>query len=399
MRKADRQRELIISIATEPWQHSMGSLAQTIGVDQGTIARDIKELAASGYLFDQDDLGRLFLVCSGSCEQEFVKAPVVRQLAIMRYIAGAKDGKSHAEIISRFKLNTEEAISEKTLERAVKELCQKGLVAQTGDRYKLNPKQVVTELYLEDNERTLLLEALAVAEGAAPLPEEVKSVSSRLKSLVCKGEPRPQAVYVHGRSPMHQHTVNKLCFDLESAARSRTKLRILYRKAAEPATMRLISPLGLVYYWVLDKWYVVGAQAEQVGQVEQFRTYAVDSILWCEAAGENFAAPKGFDLQHYFKYAWGIYKGDEPVKVKVLLRDYYTVPQRVQEELAHRETCVLTQTDAGLVLSDTVQGIEEFAVWLRGFGPGVEVIEPIELRDKVVQELRKTLALYEGVGN
>jgi len=38
----------------------------------------------------------------------------------------------------------------------------------------------------------------------------------------------------------------------------------------------------------------------------------------------------------------------------------------------------------------------EIAVWLRGFGPGAEVVEPVELREMVTEDLRRLAALYGG---
>jgi predicted DNA-binding transcriptional regulator YafY len=395
MSKADRKRELIISIAKEPWQHSIGSLAQALCVDEITISRDLKQLSDSGFLFDQNELSKLFLLRSGCPQHEPVKDPVIRQMEIMRFISSDKKGKNHSDIISWFKSNSEIDVSDRTVERTINELRHKKLVVREGERYKSNPEKVITQLYLEEKERTILLEALAVAEGSAPLPEEVKSVSALLKKLVSKGEPTKwKTVHVHGRSPVHDLTVNYLCRKLESAARSRNKLRVLYRKSEEPASERTINPRGLVYYWVLDKWYVVAVDGTQT---EQVKTYAVDNILFCEETGETFEPQEGFELQDYFRCAWGIYRGDDTRAVKVRFDNYYTVIQRVKEELSHRDTCVFTEAEDGLIMTDTVQGLEEFAVWLRSFGPSVEVIEPAELREKVVEELRKTLANYEGV--
>ncbi len=392
MSKADRKRDLIVRIAKEPWQHSVASLAEVFGVDATTIARDLKQLSESGFSFAANDSGRLYLSQSGSLRQAPAKDPIIRQLEILRFVASDMEGKSHGEIVKWYASHCDLEISERTLERAIKELRQKDLVVQEGEKYKVNPAKVVSHLFLEAKEKALLLEALALAEGVAPLPDEAKSVATLLKRLVSKGESNKRSpVYVHGRSPVYDLTVSNFCRQIEGAARSQTKLRLLYRKLDEPASERIVKPLGLVYYWVLDKWYLV--TAAEAGAPA--KTYSLDHILLCEETGENFERPQGFELKEHFKHAWGIFRGDEPTAVKVRFRDYFSVPQRVREELSHRETCQLTETEEGLIMTDRVQGLEEFAVWLRGFGPAVEVIEPAELRQKVVQELRRTLAGYE----
>ncbi len=392
MSKAERKREMIKRIAQEPYIYDTKSLADALGVDETTLSRDLKQLAESGYSFAKNDLGQLFLVHGGYPQDKPVKDPVIRQLEIMDHIASAKNGKSRREITSHFYANRDTEVSERTIERALKELKHKELILQAGERYLINPEKVIAPVYLDAKEKTLLLDALAVAEGTTPLPEEAKSVAAQIKIVVGTDEPaKRQTVYVHGRSPVYDLTVNYFCRRLESAARSKQTLRVLYRKPDEPASERVINPLGLVYYWVLDKWYVLAAGTQN----EPVKTYAVENILDCEETGESFARPESFSLKDHFQSAWGIFKGDQPTQVKVHFRNYFSVTQRVREETAHRAGCQFIEDETGLIMTDTVQGLEEFAVWLRSFGPGAEVLEPAELREKVVAELRNTLACYE----
>jgi len=394
MAKTERKKELIILIAKEPWQHTPGTLAKAIGVNESTASSYLEELTEAGFKFCQNESGGLFLVQSGCLEHKPLKEPVIRQLEVIKAIAANKSGKSSAEIKAWLEHNSETSISEKTIDRTLQELKLKELILQAGDKYIINDDKVLSHLYLEQTEKTLLLEALAAAEGTAPLPEEAKSAFTLVRRLVSAGESRKTVVYVHGRSPVHHSTVNSFCQSIETAARNSSKLKLLYRKDAEDAaTERTINPLGIVYYWVLDKWYVVAADA---ALPEMVKTYSVENILHCEESAEGFEPPESFNLKEYFKQAWGIYFGDEPQQVKVRFTDYFNLAGRAKEELAHRESCEFTESEAGLIMTDTVQGLEEFAVWLRSFSPGVEVLETPELREKAAAELRKTLALYEG---
>jgi predicted DNA-binding transcriptional regulator YafY len=47
-------------------------------------------------------------------------------------------------------------------------------------------------------------------------------------------------------------------------------------------------------------------------------------------------------------------------------------------------------------MEDMVDGIEEIAVWLRSFGAGAEVIEPLELRNAVMTDLEMMIEIYGG---
>jgi predicted DNA-binding transcriptional regulator YafY len=65
-------------------------------------------------------------------------------------------------------------------------------------------------------------------------------------------------------------------------------------------------------------------------------------------------------------------------------------------ELRDRKTCVFHEDHDGVIMEDWVDGIEEIAVWLRGFGPGAEVLEPLELREAVQKDLEKLMGIYRG---
>ena len=168
---------------------------------------------------------------------------------------------------------------------------------------------------------------------------------------------------------------------------------MLYRKSEQKASEVQLNPLGIMYYWGLDNWYLV---AQENDQSPTIKTYAVDRILAIEEQGETFLQPPGFDLQDWYKYAWGVYRSGKPKKVVIRFRNYYSTIQRVKAELSVRKTCVLREDDEGLIMEDMVDGIGEMAVWVRSFGQGAEVIEPPELREVVIADLEQMLENYGG---
>ena len=47
-------------------------------------------------------------------------------------------------------------------------------------------------------------------------------------------------------------------------------------------------------------------------------------------------------------------------------------------------------------MEDSVDGIGEMAVWVRSFGQGAEVLEPLELLEAVIADLEQMLQNYGG---
>lgn len=392
MDKLTRQRELVKSIATEPWVHTWSSLAKTLGVTHITVQRDFEEMKDNGFQFEQDERGTLYLNLSGWNGVIPVKASTLRQMEILRILTATPQGLTLPEIYRRFNRRDEEEVSSKTLERAIKELEKKNLVKRRGEEYVVCSEHILPPLQLAEQEKTLLCEALKVAGALAPIPEEMKSLELKLKLWIGENAHDRETMLVHGRTPTQDVHHTQCCFHLEEAARSKNKVNILYRKEEEPARQIRLNPLGIVYYWVLDNWYLI---AQDEGD-QRVKTYLVNRILDVTRLPELFSPVKGFDLKSWYQYAWGVYRDQCPVPVIIRFYDHYSTLNRVRAELAKRETCTLIEDKDGLLMNDQVEGLDELAVWLRGFGAGAEVIEPPALRAKVTEEFTRLLQMYGG---
>jgi len=389
--KLTRQRELVKSIATEPWVHTFLSLAKTLGVTKITVQRDFEEMKENGFQFKQDERGTFYLQLSGWNGVIPVKASTLRQMEILRILTSTPQGLPLTELYKRFNRRDEE-VSSKTLERAMKDLEKKNLIKRRGEVYVICTEHLLPPLQLAEREKTLLLEALKVAGALAPIPEEMKSLEVKLKLWLGENEHSRETMFVHGRTPTQDVHHSQCCFQLEEAARSKSKVNILYRKEEEPARQLKLSPLGIVYYWVLDNWYLI---AQDEGD-QRIKTYLVNRILDVTRLPEQFSPVEGFDLKTWYQYAWGVYRDQRPVPVIIRFYDHYSTLNRVRAELAKRKTCTLTEDKDDLLMKDQVEGLDELAVWLRGFGAGAEVIEPPVLREKVTEEFARLLQMYGG---
>lgn len=392
MDKLTRQRELVRSIATEPWVHTPLSLAKTLGVSQITVQRDFEEMKDNGFQFKQNEQGTLYLKVSGWNGVMPVKASTLRQMEILRILTAAPQGLTLPVLYKRFNRWDEEEVSNKTLERAMKDLEKKNLIKRRVEEYVVCSEHILPPLQLAAREKTLLFEALNVARSLAPIPQEMKSLEAKLKLWSGENDASRETMFVHGRTPTQVVHQTQCCVHLEEAARCKSKVNILYRKEEGAARQLRLNPLGIVYYWVLDNWYLI---AQDEGDLKT-KTYLVNRILDVTRLTETFSPVEGFDLKTWYQYAWGVYRDECPVPVIIRFYDHYSTLNRVRAELGNRETCTLTEDKEGLLMTDQVEGLDELAVWLRGFGAGAEVIEPPALREKVTQEFTRLLQMYGG---
>ncbi|MGC7873050.1 WYL domain-containing protein [Desulfosporosinus sp. SYSU MS00001] len=392
MDKLKRQKDIIRYIALEPWLFTSSSLAKKLGVNLITVHRDLEDLRDNGYIFEQNHAGALYLETGGWNGVPPVNKATLRQMEILRLLTANPKGLTLTELYQRFNRQDEEEVSGKTLERAVKDLEKRNLVKRVTEAFMVYSESMLLPLQLSEKEKILLFEALQLERALAPIPEEMRSLEAKLKLRIGETAKAREALFVHGRTPSQDIHRSKYCMELEDAARCRNSVTILYRKEEEPVREIRLNPLGIVYYWVLDNWYLI-AQDEKS---QRIKTYQINRILDVERLEDTFSPVEGFSLQKWFQYAWGVYRDHHPRFVKIRFYDYYSTLNRVRMEVAQRQTCQLIEEEGSLLMIDQVEGLDELAVWLRGFGAGAEVLEPLELRDKLKDQFTQLLHLYGG---
>jgi len=389
--KRERQCRLIRYIALEPWQYNKQTLATALGMSSLTLERDLDELKARGYCFGNNTEGLLFLEQAGWGEYLPLKESTVRQLELMRFLSAHKNGLRLVELERMFLAGNDKEVGEKTIERAVKELERRELVSREGDKYIINRHKLLPPLQLGDQEKNLLFHAMTLARAASPWQEELQTLEAKLRvgtTELCREQ---STIYIHGKTPGQDIRRSYYCRFLEQAARERRKITMLYRHGEGPAAEITVNPLGLVYYWVLDNWYLV---AQTNDDIPKIKTYLLDRILAVAERQESFPAVADFELREWYRYAWGIFRQAETTPVKLRFYRYFQTLERVRAELAERQSCRLEEDEDGLIMYDQVEGLADLAVWLRAFGPGVVVLEPPELRAMVAADLEKLLELY-----
>jgi len=156
-------------------------------------------------------------------------------------------------------------------------------------------------------------------------------------------------------------------------------------QATEPVTYD-IYPYGLSYH--RGSLYLVG----WAPQHEEIRHWKVDRIEDAEVTEFPFQRPKDFDLHEHFARSFGVFRGDGEVHVKV--RFAPEVARYVQESKWHPSQRLSPQPDGSLVAEFDLDGTEEIKRWVLSFGRYAEVVEPEELREEMVYELRGIIQRY-----
>ena len=163
-------------------------------------------------------------------------------------------------------------------------------------------------------------------------------------------------------------------------------LQIEYRKYLSTETdVRIIRPYAVKEF--AKRWYLV-AFSEEAGAL---RSYALDRIHALERTGESFKMPAGFDVNALFRDSYGIYLPEDEKPVLVKLKATEREAAYLQDLPLHpSQICI----GPGLFALNVIPN-PNFIMELCKRADRLEVLEPLELRQAVLETLKNAIRLYE----
>jgi proteasome accessory factor B len=321
------------------------------------------------------------------------QSPLVRQWILLRLLSSR-----------RFGLTVREAAEElgthqKTIRRDLSCFQAAGFpleeIAQGHGRkaWRLSASPREAELSFAYDEALALYLGRRFLEPLAGTPFWAASQAAMRKIRAVLGD--GAAEYAEGFSRFFHHTqtgagdyskkadvIDALMVGIED----RKAVFITYRslQATEPTTYDCY-PYGLIYH--RGSLYLVGHAPDR----NEVRHWKVDRIEQAEVTKFPFSRPGGFDLQSHLRGAFGVFHGDGDIFVKI--RFAPTVARYVQESRWHESQQLARQKDGSLLAGFRLSSTEEIKHWVLSFGRHAEVLEPRELREEIVEELRVLLGL------
>ena len=155
---------------------------------------------------------------------------------------------------------------------------------------------------------------------------------------------------------------------------------------------RVLDPLGVVLKGGV--WYLVAANDGQV------RTYRVSRIATLETLDERAVRPDAFELAPFWTESSAAYERDAPrltVTVRVRPDRYpWLADAAGSHAMETAEILPAEDPDGWTHVRLRMEWPEEAATRLLSLGPFVEILEPVERRDRIVAVAASVLARYRG---
>lgn len=179
---------------------------------------------------------------------------------------------------------------------------------------------------------------------------------------------------------------------IQEAIWQERRLRLTYRRGDGQWIKRLMAPYGLVAKASI--WYVVG----EVYRLT--RVYRVSRIQEASLSDGRFERPEEFDLADFWERWCARFEAEQAryrVTVRVAPAGVPVLAQVFGEGMHH----LIAQADppdseGKTTLCLTFESKEAAGRQLLGLGTAVEIVEPTELRDHLLQEAYRLVAFYQG---
>jgi predicted DNA-binding transcriptional regulator YafY len=172
---------------------------------------------------------------------------------------------------------------------------------------------------------------------------------------------------------------------LQRCIEGNTYAKILYEKEAdEKKSWREVKP---IQFFQSENYWRILAEHEEI--VKQFH---LNKILDVEITERKFKKISKEEIDNMFIYSWKSWLGSEKINVRLKLSQKWASKLKPKQIMIYQD--IEENADGSVELGITVNSLNEIASWIVSRGEGVVVLEPEELREKVISIARNTLGNY-----
>ena len=171
------------------------------------------------------------------------------------------------------------------------------------------------------------------------------------------------------------------------ALKTNRRLNITYQRFGCEIYEKTVSPYALKLF--RQRWYILTYTGRHIA------TYALDRMLSMGITDETFEMPEDFSPEEYFAEYYGITTDDTPM-AHVVIRAYGNVPDYLRTLPLHASQKEIEHTDEYTEFSYDIRPSVDFVLELMSYTDGLEVLEPIELREEIYKTLQASLERYSN---
>ena len=172
---------------------------------------------------------------------------------------------------------------------------------------------------------------------------------------------------------------------------SQRRLKVVYQSLpAKEAAPRIIEPYYIEPAAPGHASYVI-AYCHRVGKL---RTFKIERIESAELTSDHYTIPPDFDANEFFGSSWGIVVEGEVKTIRIRTGDT-EIARIMSETVWHPSQVVEKQKDGSTIMTLRVTDTVDLYSWVLGWGEKIEVLEPKELREEVMNTAKNMVKVYQ----
>ena len=172
------------------------------------------------------------------------------------------------------------------------------------------------------------------------------------------------------------------------AIKSCSKVEIGYARFGHSGYNIQLSPYALKLWH--QRWYLLASNGHYL------ITYALDRMRFVRMLESKFTMPEDFSPAGYFNEFYGVLTDSSVPLQHIRIRTYGHTPNYVRTLPFHHSQKEVETTDDYTDFTLDIRPTFDFIDALAAVGEGLEVLEPLELREGMKDWLRAAMRRYDG---
>lgn len=158
-----------------------------------------------------------------------------------------------------------------------------------------------------------------------------------------------------------------------------------YKRFGADGYEKTVAPYALKLFH--QRWYLLAFTGRH------HAIYSLDRMLFVSLTDTHFKMPDTFSPQAYFAEYFGVLTDDTPM-ARVVVRTYGNTANYLRTLPLHASQCEIATTDEYADFSFDIRPTADFIGQLLSYDSGLEVLQPLELRQKLQQQIEAMLQRY-----
>lgn len=292
-----------------------------------------------------------------------------------------------------------EAVTDRTFKRDLDYLEEKRAPLhrpEGGDMfYYYTAKFSLKEIRLDGEELSALKQAISILKKVEnfQIMDDLDLIIGKLANRIHTNVPDNQTIV-----QFENHTRAKgfeKFNDLFDAVRDQTTLEVIYQSYKHSdAKEFVVHPYLLKEY--RNRWWLLGRE----GETRRILTLGLDRIQKIKVSKEEYIANDLFNPDTFFDKAIGVSIDYNGKPEDIILKVNRISVQHVESKPIHKhQEEVRREKDGSLIIKLNLMINYELKATILGFGDGIEVLEPKELREEIKSIHERSCAQYNPENN